>query len=170
MLCLRWLSCAHPPPSPPLPLLPSLRSTVPPFHRALRYLFISLERDFHASKSYSGFCTTVSILACLPLFWYSQALIQRYGHHRLIYVAESLAVVRILLYSFLLPEFELSLYLILAVQLLHGFNFALFWSASVDAMFRFSPKDLSTSSMALLNMVYFTGGGAVGSLVWGFIY
>lgn len=134
------------------------------------YLFISLERDFHASKSYSGFCTTVSILACLPLFWYSQALIQRYGHHRLIYVAESLAVVRLVLYSFLLPEFELSLYLILAVQLLHGFNFALFWSASVDAMFRFSPKDLSTSSMALLNMVYFTGGGAVGSLVWGFIY
>lgn len=77
---------------------------------------------------------------------------------------------RLVLYSFLLPNFELSIYLILCVQLLHGFNFALFWSASVDAIFKFAPKDLATSSMALLNMVYFTGGGAIGSLVWGFIY
>ena len=134
------------------------------------YLYISLERDFHASKSYSGFCTTVSILACLPLFWHSQALIQRYGHHKLIFFSQAVAVLRLVLYSFLLPSFELSIYMLLGVQLLHGFNFALFWSASVDAMHKFSPKDLATSSMALLNMVYFTGGGAVGSLVWGFIY
>lgn len=134
------------------------------------YLFISLEKDFHASKSYSGFCTTVSIVACLPLFWYSQLLISKYGHHRLIFVAQALCVLRLVCLSLLVPSWEYSIYAILFVQLLHGFNFALFWSASVDAIFKFSPKDLASSSMALLNMVFFTGGGAVGSLVWGFIY
>jgi len=131
------------------------------------FLFISLEKDFKASKSFSGFCTTVSTLSAVPLFWYSQALITRYGHHNLIFWAQSLAVLRLVLYSFLWPEFPISRYLVLCVQLLHGFNFALFWSASVDAIFKFAPKDLASSSMALLNMVYFTGGGAVGSLVWG---
>ena len=134
------------------------------------YLFISLEKDFHASKSYSGFCTTVSIVACLPLFWYSQLLIVKYGHHRLIFVAQALCVLRLVLLSLLVPSWCYSIYAILLVQLLHGFNFALFWSASVDAIFKFSPKDLASSSMALLNMVFFTGGGAVGSLVWGVIY
>ena len=63
-----------------------------------------------------------------------------------------------------------SLYLILVIQLLHGFNFALFWSATVDIIFKLSPKDLSTSCMSILNVVYFTLSQAVGSLIWGYVY
>jgi len=134
------------------------------------FLFISLEEDFHASKSFSGFCTTTSILACIPLFYYSQSLIFRFGHHSLIIFAELTCVIRLLCFSLLTPRWSISLYLILIVQMLHGFNFALFWSASVDAIFKLAPRELNTSSMATLNVFYFTVAGAIGNLMWGLVY
>ena len=62
------------------------------------------------------------------------------------------------------------MYGILAVQLLHGFCYALFWTASVDAVFCQSPKHLVTSCMATLNLSYQAVGFGIGSLAWGYVY
>ena len=120
------------------------------------YFYISIEQDFRASRTYSGLCTTTSITACLPLFWYSDSLIKRFGHHKMIFFAEITCIIRLLAYAIIPLNWEISLYIILVVQLLHGFNFALFWTATVDLIFKLAPKEISTSCMSSLNVVYFT--------------
>ena len=134
------------------------------------FLFISLEKDFAASRTFAGLCTTTSIIACMPIFWHSERLIERYGHYKMIFFAQISCIVRLLGYALCPTEWPESKYFILAIQLIHGVNFALFWSAIVDAMYKFAPKDLSASCMATLNIVYFTLSAAVGNLIWGILY
>jgi hypothetical protein len=51
-----------------------------------------------------------------------------------------------------------------------GVNFALFWSASVDAIALLTPGDLSNTCMATLNMIYFTLAGIVGNTFFGILF
>ena len=134
------------------------------------FLFISLEKDFAASRTFAGLCTTTSIIACIPIFWHSERLIERYGHYKMIFFAEVSCVARLLGYALCPTGWPQSKYFILAIQIIHGVNFALFWSAIVDAMYKFAPKDLSASCMATLNIVYFNLSAAIGNLVWGILY
>jgi PPP family 3-phenylpropionic acid transporter len=152
------------------------------------FLFISIQKDYHASVTFSGIVTSVSILACLPIFYYSDKLINKYGHIPMIVFAQVASIVRLLLYVLIHPgsnpviDGSMSmtapiadsrrnlLTLVLGVSLLHGFSFALFWSAIVDAIFKLGRCSLSATSMAALNVAFFTIGGAVGNFVWGWIY
>ena len=84
------------------------------------YLYLSLERDFKATRTFNGLCTAVSVLSELPLFWYSDTLIQRYGHHRMCSAAMATCILRLLVYSQLGSDRPLSISLILVVQILHG--------------------------------------------------
>jgi predicted MFS family arabinose efflux permease len=59
---------------------------------------------------------------------------------------------------------------LLCIQVIHGFNFALFWAAAVDAIFKLAPAASRNSCMATLNMIYFTLGGIVGNSAAGYIY
>jgi PPP family 3-phenylpropionic acid transporter len=58
----------------------------------------------------------------------------------------------------------------LSIQLLHGFTFAFYWSAVVDAIYKLSSKDMQSSCMASLNLIFYTVGGAIGNVVFGNIY
>lgn len=134
------------------------------------FLFVSLDKDFKASRTFSGLMTSTSILACLPLFWYSGPLISKYGHFNLLFISELTCLIRLAAYSFLTPTWSLSLYVLPFVQLLHGFNFAVYWSVATDAVYKLSPKELTTICIAALNVSYFTFGGAVGNILFGHIY
>jgi MFS_1 like family len=134
------------------------------------FLFVSLEKDFRATRTYSGLVTTTSIMACLPLFWFSGPLIAKQGHFNLIFLSECSCILRLLVYSTLSPRWSLSLYLLPFIQLIHGLNFALYWSTSVDAIYKLAPLDLTTICIAALNISYYTFGGAVGNIVFGHIY
>ena len=76
------------------------------------FLFISLEKDFHASRTYSGVVTTISVLGCIPLFWYSSYYIAKYGHFNIIFMSECCCVVRLFAYALLSPSWSLSLYIL----------------------------------------------------------
>lgn len=134
------------------------------------FLYISIEKDFAASRTYSGLCTTISILACIPLFWFSDNLVKRFGHKSMITVSQLSCALRLFAYS-MLPLGDVSaLKILLFIQLLHGLNFALFWAAAVDAIFKLSPKELSTSCLSSLNVIFFTMAAGVGNLLWGYLY
>jgi hypothetical protein len=134
------------------------------------FLYISLEKDFNASRTYSGIVTTISVLGCIPLFWYSNYYIAKYGHFNIIFFSECTCVIRLFSYALLSPTWPFSLYVLPVVQLIHGLNFALYWSAAVDAIHKLSPKELNTTSMAALNVAYATFGAAVGNLLFGYVY
>ena len=65
------------------------------------------------------------------------------------------------------PHWPSALKLLLLTQLLHAFNFALFWAAAVDLIARLSPRGMENGCMAALNMCYYTIGAAAGSFLWG---
>jgi hypothetical protein len=46
------------------------------------FFFISLEREYDSSRTFNGLCTTVSTIACLPIFWWSilNNVIFKYGN------------------------------------------------------------------------------------------
>ena len=134
------------------------------------YLYLAVEQDYKASKAYSGLCVMATTLSCIPIFYYSKKVIQLYGHSNMILVSHVTLVLRLLLLSSIKPGGSFSMHGILLVQLMHGFNYALFWSASVDAVFHQSPKHLGTSCMATLNLFYQALGFGIGSLLWGYVY
>ena len=134
------------------------------------FLFVSLEKDYKASRTFSGMITTTSIFSCLPLFWYSSIMITRYGHYNLLFLSQITCIVRLFAYSLLSPSWSLSLYVLPYIQLLHGLNFALYWSSAIDAIHKLSPKELQTICIAALNITFYTCGGAVGNIMWGYIY
>jgi PPP family 3-phenylpropionic acid transporter len=134
------------------------------------FLYVSLERDFHASRTFSGLCTLLSTISELPVFWHADRLLRRYGHRRAMTFAQAALAVRLLAYSLLPPSWPPSLVLIAAVQLTHGAAFALFWSAAVDAVRLLAPPGLGSGSLAALNAFYFTLAGAAGAGLWGVTY
>lgn len=134
------------------------------------FLYISLEKDYHVSRTLSGFSTTVSTLSCLPLFWYSETFIRKFGHHSMIFISQIICVIRLFIYA-IIPLHNISgVYIVIVVQLLHGFNFALYFASAVDIIFKIAPKDLSVSCVSVLNLCYFTIGGAIGNALWGYMY
>ena len=134
------------------------------------FLFVSIEKDYKASRTYSGLLTSTSIVACLPLFWFSCGLILKYGHYNLIFISECTCIARLVLYSLLSPDQSMSLYFLPYIQLLHGMNFALYWSAAIDAIHKLAPKELQTICIAALNVSFYTFGGAAGNVIWGHLY
>ena len=134
------------------------------------FLFVSVEQDFKASRTYSGLVTSTSILACLPLFWFSGGLIMKYGHYNLIFTSQFTCIARLILYCLLAPDQSMSLYFLPCIQLLHGLNFALYWSAAIDAIHKLAPNELQTICIAALNVSYYTFGGAAGNVIWGHLY
>lgn len=141
------------------------------------FLYISLEQDHHATRTFNGFCTALSTLSCIPCFYYSDRIIAACGHSRTIVFAQATLVLRLLALASVPAAsdwtgsgFVSSMGLIALLQLVHGLNFALFWSASVDGIRRLAPVDLAASSMAVLNVSFFTLAGVLGNLVWGPLY
>jgi predicted MFS family arabinose efflux permease len=134
------------------------------------FLYVSLERDFHASRTFSGLCTLLSTLSELPVFWHADRLLRRHGHRRAMAIAQTALAARLLAYSLLPPSWPPSLALIATAQLTHGAAFALFWSAAVDAVRLLAPPGLGSGSLAALNTFYFTLAGAAGAAVWGIAY
>ena len=131
------------------------------------FIYLLLERDFHASRTFSGLLTTVAVLSTLPLFWYADSLIKNYGHYRMILVSQTTCLLRLLIVSTIDPYWNYGLHVILLTQIIHGLNFALFWSAAVDLMAKLAHPDIKNGCMAALNMAYYTLGAAAGSFAWG---
>ena len=60
----------------------------------------------------------------------------------MIITSQFLCVVRLILYTLASPNMSNTLWqsYFTCIQLIHGFNFALFWAAAVDAFIKLSPK------------------------------
>ena len=97
-------------------------------------------------------------------------MIRNYGHYKMITFAQVLCVIRLALYTFISPKTKNAAVYISCIQIFHGFNFALFWAAAVDAIAKLTPKEVANSCLASLNIIYFTFSGIVGNSVVGYIY
>jgi len=127
-------------------------------------LFLQLEIEFHVSKAFIGNLTLVGTLTELPCFAFSEQLIARYGHRRLLLCSQATLALRLVLMSQITPG------LLVLIQCLHGPCFALFWSTIVDSVNKMAPEGTKGTAQSLLSTMYFVVGAGMGSTMWGAVY
>lgn len=128
------------------------------------YLFLYLQ-EIGASRSLMGYALTVGTATELVVFFYADRLLARWGRRRMLILSVVAGTVRVLAYSWIdTPA------LAIAVQLLHGPTFSLFWVAGVSYAQALAPSGLGTTAQGQFVGVNFGLGGAVGALAGGFLY
>ena len=71
---------------------------------------------------------------------------------------------------FLLLAFIESDWLVLPVQILHGFSFALFWVAATEYIYNIAREEIYTTFFNTVISLYLNVGGLLGVLLCGMIY
>ena len=130
------------------------------------FLFVFLQNNLSATTSLCGYTVGVTVLFCLPIFHWSQFLLQRVGHDLLFIIAMVAYSTRVIGYSMLTPS---TVHWVLALEVLHGFTFASVWIASVDFSAAVAPKEWSTTVQAILSSSLFCVGGGIGPIVGGWV-
>ncbi|KAH8067943.1 hypothetical protein JL721_7162 [Aureococcus anophagefferens] len=131
-------------------------------------LYMQLESELGVSRTVNGLATAAATASTFPFFWHSAELLGAYGHWRVLFAAQCLLPIRLLLHACVTADN--FTWLLLPVQCLHGPMFAAWLSAAVELVDALAPPELRASSQSLLTMAYFTVGGAVGHLVWSAIF
>jgi PPP family 3-phenylpropionic acid transporter len=128
------------------------------------YLFLYMNA-MGASQSLMGLSLTVATLSEMPVFYFSDRLLNRWGARGLLAFSISVYVLRVLAYSVVY-----SPYLVLLLQLLHGPVFAAMWVAGVSYASQIAPRGLSATAQSLFSSAMMGMGGATGALVGGVLY
>jgi MFS transporter, PPP family, 3-phenylpropionic acid transporter len=129
------------------------------------FLFLYID-ELGGSRTLMGLSLTVATVSEVPIFFYAERLLRRWGARGLLLFALLAQVVRTFAYA-LMP----AAWLILPISLLHGFTFSAMWSASVAYAGELAaPKGLMATAQGLLGGVSMGLGGVVGALVGGLVY
>ncbi len=127
------------------------------------YLFAYL-KDCGASESVMGLSLTISVLAELPVLYFSHVLLKRFGIQNLLRIAVFFTVLRMLV----MVVFN-SVTGILFAQLLNGLNFPLFWAAGVSFADHNSPAGTKSMALGLSSSMIVGFGFALGGLLGGLL-
>lgn len=128
------------------------------------FLFLFLD-DIGASRTLMGISLTVATLSELPIFFYSDRLLQRWGARGLLAVALGAYGLRMFAYAWM-PE----PWWVLPINLLHGLSFSAMWVAGVSYANAIAPPGLGATAQGLFTGTTMGLGAAAGALLGGFLY
>ena len=132
---------------------------------SLQSLLLMFLSDLGAPDFLEGLTLSVATISELPIFWMSGSIIKRYGASSLLCASMVAFTVRSTLVSFLKNP-----WMVLPLQLLHGFTFAGAWTAGVALAKENSPVGLETSGQSIFSLAYNGIGGLSGSIIGGQLY
>jgi len=115
-----------------------------------------------ASRSMLGFAQTIAMIGELPVLFFANRLLKRFGAYGLLGLGMTITGVRLLLYAWL--NFPAG---ILFFQLLNGMAFPLVWVAGVSYADENAPEGMKATAQGLLGAMVFGFGAATGGLVGG---
>jgi PPP family 3-phenylpropionic acid transporter len=121
--------------------------------------------DLGAGKSLIGLALSFSILGELPIFYFADHLLTRWGTRRMLTFAMWMYVIRNLAYSLMRAP-----WLALPIQMLNGPSFSVKWVAAVSYTNEISPTGMGATGQGLLGATMMGIGGTFGSLLGGFLY
>jgi PPP family 3-phenylpropionic acid transporter len=131
------------------------------------YAFFSIYMEDHGYKAGAvGWLWALGVIAEIGVFVRMSAWLPRYGARALLLAATAMAVVRWLLTAALagcLPA-------MLIAQVMHAGSFGLYHGASIYLIYQLFPGRLQGRGQALYSSMSFGLGGAVGSLVSGYVW
>jgi PPP family 3-phenylpropionic acid transporter len=128
------------------------------------FLFLYMN-DLGASKTLMGLSLTFATISELPILFYSNRLLNRWGARGLLLIALAAYVVRALAYTVISEP-----WMFLAVQLLHGLTFSAMWVAGVFYADSMAPEGLGATAQGLFSGVLLGLGGIAGGLIGGILY
>lgn len=119
------------------------------------YLSITL-KGMGANEGLIGMAWAFAALAEAPVMYFSAPLLRKFGATRIMIAGLSFYILRMLLYS-VMPAAEWAL----AIAVMHGLTFALFWISSVTIANELAPAHLKATCqgllLALLNLASMIG-------------
>lgn len=126
------------------------------------YLYLA---ELKAAGLIVGLALTFAVVSEVPLTFYGKQLLERFSTQHLLIASLLFLALRLFLYSlFNSPA------LILLVQLLHGFCFAIMWIAAVSYADEFAPEGKTATAQGLLGAVMMGLGSTTGGLLGGYLY
>ena len=132
---------------------------------SLQSLLLIFLSDLGAPDFLEGLALSVATISELPVFWASGYVIKRYGASSLLCASLLALTIRSILVSFLTNP-----WMVLPLQLLHGFTFAGTWTAGVALAKENSPVGLETSGQSVFSLSFNGIGGLSGAIVGGQLY
>lgn len=123
-------------------------------------LFLKTEFDF----AHAGYLWVIGPISEIPMLYYSGRIMGRFGIRSLFSASLIAVAVRLLGYS-LAP----SLWIVVALQLLHTFTFGAFHAAAIAFVGRHAPPESKSTAQALFAAFSFGLGGICGGALGGWI-
>lgn len=128
------------------------------------FLFLHL-RHLGAGEGLMGLFLTVATLSELPVFFFSDRMLRRWGARNLIAFSLFAFVLRAMAYAFI-PSPWVSL----PVQLLHGLTFSVMWAAGSMYARQIAPEGMGATAQSLFIGTNFGLGAMSGALISGALY
>jgi PPP family 3-phenylpropionic acid transporter len=128
------------------------------------FLFLHLQ-DMGASSSLMGMSLLVATISEIPIFFYSDRLLRRWGAHGLLSMSLLAFVIRLLGYA-IMPR----VWFVLPIHLLHGLTFSAMWVAGVSYANELAPPGMGATAQGLFGGVMMGLGAATGAVVGGILY
>lgn len=128
------------------------------------FLFLYM-KTLGAQGSLMGLTMTFATIGEIAVFFFSDRLISKMGTRTVFIVALGANVVRLGAYSVVTAP-----WMVLGIQLLHGFTFSALWVASVSFARRMSPPGLGATAQGILSAFFFGLAGFTGSMIGGALY
>lgn len=132
------------------------------------FLWIYLTEEKGASTLLLGFTGPFSVAVEIPFFFYSRQILDHLGIQNALILGHLAMTIRLMLYT-VLPSGD-GAWLVLGIELLHGFSFSLMWTAAVRFASEMAPPELANTSQGVLNGVHAGLGFGVGCIIGGMLY
>ena len=117
-----------------------------------------------ASATLVGYALSFHGLCELPLFYFSAVIIKRIGLRNTLLLTVFTTAIRLLLYSVVKnPHYAI------AIEVLHGISWSLFWVACVEVVNKWVHEDRRATGQSLLYASYFGIGAIVGNFWTGYL-
>ena len=127
------------------------------------YLFIYL-KSLNAAESTMGLSLTLSTLGEVPILFFGNRLLKKFGAIKLLHFSLLFTGLRLAL-SALAPV----PWLVILVQILHGFTFPILLIAGIAFCAEIAPPGMRATTQGMFNAVYFGIAYAVGGFVGGIL-
>ena len=127
------------------------------------YLFLYMD-ELGASKTLMGFSMLVATISEVPLLFFSNRLIRRFGPLGLLVLALFVSGLRLLLYS--VVHYPTG---IVVIQCLQGLTFPLVWVAGVAYSNDHAPVGLNATAQGLFGSMLMGFGAAAGNFLGGLL-
>jgi MFS family permease len=131
---------------------------------SISFLFLYLD-DLGADKTLMGLSLTAATISELPVWFFSNRLLERWGARRLLAFSLLACATQAFAYSLIQTP-----WLALPIQLLHGPAFSAMWAAGVSYANEIAPAGMRATAQGLFSGVGMGLRAALGAFVGGLLY